>query len=274
MESNFEEIVNNNQSSNEMSGGEFTTCSRCNHPVPTANLMVHEANCSRRRQVTAPVHEPLSAPSESPENNSLDLAAPSAPSLFDLQEQQETPPSQLSATNEISPLMEEELPLDDFIEDIDDVGVNNSVSTPGPSSREVAALIEISNSSGGVPLQPGQWQCGVCTLINESHSPVCDACLGPRGSTISNMNTPTTTRSPDLVRTDTVADNGWVNVSYNPQFRRGLNSAQRNANGLVTVTANANNRTYNFQNPMQGTGTLSTATRVFNGLVNGAMIGK
>jgi len=132
-------------------------------------------------------------------------------------------------------------------------------------------------ASGAEHLQVGanQWQCARCTLVNEDSRSSCNVCLAPRNGNNSAVTNNSSAASPPITPPDaTMADpllqseeNGWVNVTYNPQFQRGRN-------GIMRVQQNEG-RLFNiqFQNPMVHGGILGTVARIFNGLLNGAIVG-
>ncbi|KAL7427982.1 hypothetical protein ACHAXH_000727, partial [Discostella pseudostelligera] len=209
---------------NDMNGGidnleEYSTCSNCGHVVPTANLMVHDANCRRTLE-----HAP--SPSRQPANRTQQLSQSET--------LQQTFGGQSSST---------------------DMSSNDSSGSTSAShdNLEMTGMQNQNCPSANhqsIELAEGQWQCQRCTLINEGRDSNCDACLSPRdGSSLSH-------RPPDATIQERLVppqvDNGWVNVGY-PQFHRGQ----------------ANNSTVRGRN----SGSVSQLSRIFNGLVNGAIIG-
>ena len=86
-------------------------------------------------------------------------------------------------------------------------------------------------------LREGQWRCTRCTLINEGHLVACDACMLPRNTNLSSASI-----------------------------------ARRNA---AMTTARVSNDTINGSNVTyrSSLNNLSTANRVLNGAINGAMVG-
>ncbi|KAL3769173.1 hypothetical protein ACHAWU_001241 [Discostella pseudostelligera] len=211
---------------NNMNGGidnleEYSTCSNCGHVVPTANLMVHDANCRRTME-----HAPL-PPSRPPTERTQQLSQSAT--------WQQTFGGQSSSTGMSS-------------------NNDNSGSTTS-ASHDNLEMTGIQNSPGtdyqSIELAEGQWQCQRCTLINEGRYSNCDACLSPRDGSSLPQRPPDATVHERLVPPQ--VDNGWVNVAYNPQFHRGQ----------------TNNSTVHGRN----SGSVSQLTRIFNGLVNGAIIG-
>ena len=117
------------------------------------------------------------------------------------------------------------------------VVVNDAVMS-SPNSRRTATQ---SNDDINNPLQlgDGQWRCVRCTLINQSHHLMCGACMSPRYVSARNSN------------------NGSV--------------TERNVamtNRISNETLNGSNITYR-----RTMSSLSTANRVLNGAINGAMVG-
>ena len=143
---------------------------------------------------------------------------------------------------------------------------SRSTASSSATAQSTSAAVASSSSSndhvidsGEVDLSEGQWQCPRCTLINEAQQRHCNACLAPNPTSTSNNRS-----ASDAI------DNGWVNVTYNPQFQRGRNGIRR-----IPPSARAQQRRDPLiQNPLvHGAGPVGTAARVFNGLVNGAIVG-
>jgi len=126
--------------------------------------------------------------------------------------------------------------------------------------QQATSTATANNQHDTIQLSETQWQCTRCTLINEQSDSNCAVCLAPRDS---NSTSTTTVRPPDqsinqrLVgnnnnTSEEVVDNGWVNVTYNPQLQQ--NNNRTNNNGWV----------------QQNTGRIG---RILNGFVNGAVVG-
>ena len=244
---------------------ELSTCPSCGHDVPTSNLILHEANCNRSSA------QPAS--SESHESNSnTQISTPS-------QQHPSIPNNNQRSSNDNFP--EEETAT--FVGNIRPPSQTTTQSTTS-SNNITEASSRISSdqiiSTGAVQLDhANQWQCSRCTLINENSDANCNACLAPRNATTTTSATSSTTvRPPDETTTqrlignnnnnnDEVVDNGWVNVTYNPQFQRGRNAAANNNNNLFNINMP------DVPNPLVQTGPLSTISRVLNGILNGAIVG-
>jgi len=164
-----------------------------------------------------------------------------------------------------------------------------SATSPGPGSTPRRRLPLPPEDDLATALGPGQWQCGACTLINEPRDRACSACATPRGgahSAAAHAPSPDgpAVRPPDRVRSERILDeHGWVDVTGH-QFPRVPRVAQfpRLPRGGVRIT---NNNTFNFHgtaggppdningNNNQAVGAIPTATRILNGLFNGAIVG-
>jgi len=147
--------------------------------------------------------------------------------------------------------------------------ITQSTTTQAQASQNSDATTDNENAQPG----EGQWLCPRCTLINENRDSNCNACLAPRNGNNNGSNPPT--RPPDSSTNERLVqeeENGWVNVTYNPQFRRGPNGIAR-TNVPANVSTNNNRFNIQIQNPLVHGGRLGTVTRIFNGLVNGAIVG-
>jgi hypothetical protein len=107
----------------------------------------------------------------------------------------------------------------------------------------------VPNTIPSIELAEGQWQCPRCTLINEGCNSNCDACLLPRDDITLPGRPPDATIHERLIPR---VESGWVNINHSPEFHGGQT-----------------NPTINGRNPVS----ISQISRIFNGLVNGAMIG-
>ena len=226
---------------------ELSICPNCRHNVPTTNLFLHEANCNRNRSHASAQETTTQQQSSNVHIEEGELQ------LQPLQQQtevegEEADPELQQQTEEV--VMEERI-------------------------SHISALRDTSRS---IHLGENEWQCPRCTLINTNTCYNCNACLAPRNNNNDNTNnrssyTNTTIRPSDQSRnqrlvggSDEIVDNGWVNVTYNPQFQRGGWAL----NGVGTPGATRTN--LNNRNNNNG-GRIGTITRIFNGAVNGAIFG-
>ncbi|KAK1747462.1 RING finger protein [Skeletonema marinoi] len=192
------------------------TCPHCQRSVPTANMDVHSARCNRGRLNSPPQQEPTNT-----------------------QEQQsDSPQQQQEESNDSISRNASNVPRNNSFtsrgnSNSDWIIVNPAVMSPRRSNRQT------SQSDDTVQLREGQWRCSRCTLVNEGHLLMCDACLLPRHINRNNTNN------------DSVA--------------------QRNAALTTRIsndTLNGSNITY--RSTMNN---LSPANRILNGAINGAMVG-
>jgi len=214
---------------------DMTTCPTCQRHVPTANIDVHSSRCNRGR---------LESPSQQQPNDIQDHQNEQRQQQE--QEQQQTLPNSLpdnsirsvpnntNINNNITPRRSSS----------DWVIVNQAGTSPQHSNRETAQSARSTqshnNADNTVQLGEGQWRCTRCTLINEAYHAICEACLLPRYSNRNGSNNGTTV-------------------------------AQRNANLTTTIVNNTlTGSTVTYRRSMN---TLSTANRVLNGAINGAMVG-
>ena len=185
-----------------MNGGtnnleDHSTCSYCGHVVPTANLLLHDANCRRTPCLTS-----SSSSSHQPDPEEV-VRTPSTRLAQSETWQQtfgERPSSAVTSSNENSG--------------------STTASHDGTGTESMPQRIELAE---------GQWQCQRCTLINEGCDSNCDACLSPRdhahGSSSLPHRPPDATIHERLVPQEQQMDNGWVNVGYNSQLQRGPTDA-------------------------------------------------
>mmetsp|Transcript_25964 Transcript_25964/g.56046 ORF Transcript_25964/g.56046 Transcript_25964/m.56046 type:complete len:691 (+) Transcript_25964:49-2121(+) len=73
---------------------------------------------------------------------------------------------------------------------------------------------------------------------------------------------------------DSTIDEGWTNVTYNPQFRRGPNGITRVQPDISFLGTLQNSiQTHLPLNPLVHGGPFATFARIVNGLINGAIVG-
>lgn len=151
---------------------------------------------------------------------------------------------------------------------------SNNGSTTNATSTANQNLNQ--NESNDIHLQAGQWSCPRCTLINNSHDSNCDACLLPR-TTLRTSNNNAGIRPPDsnrrgrpsilpTLRQMQPTEDGWVRVTHQNRARN--EDAVNEGNGN-----NANNNNSSNNNGRTTRQRFNTASRVFNGALNGAIVG-
>ena len=259
-----------NQSTTNLQGTTTTglsTCQICGHNVPTSNLILHEANCNRSSSTPSrPTGELQQEQSSLQQNMNSDTQIQQqqidgvetvlqASQSRDIGQQipNENDTSNMS-TSYVSSTTTSQSPSDNNTQQATSTANNNN-------TQQATSIATASTRHDTIQLSENQWQCTRCTLINEQSDSNCAVCLAPRNN---NTNTSiTTVRPPDqsinqrLVgnnnnTSEQVVDNGWVNVTYNPQFQQ--NDSRTNNNGWV----------------QQNTGRIG---RILNGFVNGAVVG-
>ncbi|KAL7526886.1 hypothetical protein ACHAWF_001958 [Thalassiosira exigua] len=251
---------------------ETSKCTKCDRDVPAANLVLHESRCAgagaagsrtasgRQQQQSSSSH------SETLQRSDARATDDEGSESLELERGQQTLDRWLSRGSSSASGRSE----------------NNSAATEVSASGPAAAAVPtvtydaptetatfVGNirppTAHGVQLREGQWQCPRCTLVNENHHANCSVCLATR---------PSSTRPPDASTSERliqrpVEDGGWVNVTYNPQFRRGRGGISRTevpAPGMFDIQLP--------QNPLvHSTDRVGTVARVFNGAVNGAIVG-
>lgn len=255
---------------------EISACTKCGRDVPVANLMLHEARCNGARQAweqsmpsSQSEHQSESEPAQNHSTNEQVVV------LGQQTESHVSGPTPITASAPPSapPAVEESAysnasaPPATFVGNIRPPRTTQSASTSAAAapSRSSASASATADSGNNIQLSEGQWQCPRCTLINELHHDRCDVCLAPNPT-----NRPAAVNTSERLIQE--VNNGWVNVTYNPQFQM---AGRGNIRRVRTSNSNGNTRfSARVQNPLvHGSGNVGTAARVFNGLVNGAIVG-
>mmetsp|Transcript_23100 Transcript_23100/g.38060 ORF Transcript_23100/g.38060 Transcript_23100/m.38060 type:complete len:464 (+) Transcript_23100:152-1543(+) len=208
-------MTSTESSSQEETVMDMRTCPNCQRSVPTSNYEVHNSRCNRGR-LNLPQQEEESTNIPEEEHNDAEPQQ---------QEEQSSDPD-----DSASSIPRNNSFLTRFDGDSDWQIVNPAVMASHRSNRQT------SQPGNTGQLREGQWRCTRCTLINEGHHVVCDACMLPRNTNLT-----------------------------------GASIARRNAALTTSIsndTLNGSNITY--RSTMSN---LSTANRVLNGAINGAMIG-
>ena len=230
-----------NQSTANLQGSsntELSTCQICGHNVPTANLCLHEASCNRLSSSTSsrPIEEQQLQQQSSQQQNTTQVQQQQIDEVETVlhTSQSRNIGQQISNTNDTSNMNTSY--ASSATSPIQSPNDNNNI-------QQATSTATANTQHDTIQLSENQWQCSRCTLINEQSDSNCAVCLAPRNSNIVGNN-------PNV--NDEVVDNGWVNVTYNPQFQQ--NNSRTNNNGWV----------------QQNTGRIG---RILNGFVNGAVVG-
>ncbi|ACI64389.1 predicted protein [Thalassiosira pseudonana CCMP1335] len=285
---------------------DVTLCPRCNHHVPTANIVVHDVNCGRTRNEerrAMQMHHQLdqfNQQREQPINNTLVHSLSSTNAVANNESANQsadvaiigdtndtTPPSPSSATATASFVGNIRPPLPPQSRPDSDTTAQSSVAARTTSQTPVSDDMINQNLH-----EEGQWSCPRCTLINQSGVGYCDACLLPRpGGSSLTLNVPSASggvdsndtdhRPPDRVRRSRLVaaplEEGWVNVSRSSTDRgngdNGTSTRSISSNTNNNTIANDNNSNNNAETPPTFQQRMTTTYRIFNGALNGAMIG-
>jgi hypothetical protein len=250
-----------------------TRCPRCGRDVPSANFVLHDVACGQG-------HHHRGRPIMSGEGESSSGRVKRRSGEADGVESASSSTSSSDSTRTVPSR-----------EGGGWGGGRGGRSSPPPESHRG------DDQSAPPPLGEGQWQCTRCTLINDGVDVRCDACEARRegggdgvdenlddsvttSTTIGTDPTPPP-RPPDpTVVGDRLVGGGtggeeWVNVTFDPRFRRDTNGiigplARGGGNGV----SNSVETTTRVNNPLvHGQGAMGTFARVLNGMVNGAIIG-
>lgn len=226
-------------SSQEEGMMDMTTCPNCQRSVPTSNFDIHSARCNRvNSNNTSPQQEPTNTPE--PEEQTDEPP-----------EQQEDQSNDSSSIRRVSNHRSSNvtnLPLaNSFLTrggsnsewDIVNAAVMSSHRSNQLSNRQTSQ----SDNTDTVQLREGQWRCTRCTLINQSHHLMCEACRRPRDTSSNNTNT-----------------------NNDPAALARRNAATTNR--ISSDALNGSNITY-----YSTMSNLSTGNRIVNGAINGAMVG-
>ena len=199
-----------------------------------------------------------------------------------------TPPSPSSATATASFVGNIRPPLPPQSRPDSDTTAQSSVAARTTSQTPVSDDMINQNLH-----EEGQWSCPRCTLINQSGVGYCNACLLPRpGGSSLTLNVPSVSggvdsndtdhRPPDRVRRSRLVaaplEEGWVNVSRSSTDRgngdNGTSTRSISSNTNNNTIANGNNNSNNnAKTPPTFQQRMTTTYRIFNGALNGAMIG-
>lgn len=219
---------------------DMTTCPNCQRSVPTANFDVHSARCNRVQvnNDTQLQQEPTNTPQveeqiidepQQQEENSNDAND-------DTSNRRVSSRRSSNGINHSNSFLTRGGSNSEW--DIVNAAVMSSYRNSNPLSNRQTSQ---SDNTDTVQLREGQWQCTRCTLINESHHLMCEACRRPRNTSSSNTN-----NDPAALA------------------RRNRGTTNRISNDAL----NGSNITY-----YSTMSNLSTGNRIVNGAINGAMVG-
>lgn len=226
---------------------DMTTCPHCHRSVPSANIDVHSARCNRGRLDSSSQQQPADIQNHQNEQRQQQQQQE--------EEQQQrrsvsahSHPRRNSRSNNSSHSVPNNTNINNSFtqraNSSDWVIVNENVMSSQYSNRQTTQSARSTqadnNTDSTVQLGEGQWRCTRCTLINEANQTHCDACLLPRHTNSNSTNNGSTVAQRNAALTNRIANNTLT--GSNITYRRSMN-------------------------------TLSTANRVLNGAINGAMVG-
>lgn len=216
---------------------DMTTCPNCQRSVPTANFDVHSARCNRVHvNDTSPQPEPTNTPE----------AAEQITDEPQQQEEHSNDSNDSSANRRVSSRRESNATnlTNSFLtrggSDSEWDIVNAAVMSSHRSFQQSNRQTSQSDNTDTAQLREGQWRCTRCTLINEGHHLMCEACRRPRHANSNNSNDPAALARRNRATT----------------------------NRISSDALNGSNITY-----YSTMSTLSTGNRIVNGAINGAMVG-